>query len=186
MYLREFRQHWSPLIGAALGLGVGSSMAVYTMSLFGPALIEEFGWSRADFALIGMLGLVGLVFIPLAGRLVDFFGARMAALIGFTILPLSFLAFTMMNGEIGVFFAIYVTLHMFGLLTTPIVFCRVVVERFSLARGVALAIVMSAPPLFGALIAPPLGALIDTEGWRAGYYALAALSALGGFVAIFS
>ena len=51
MYLREFRLHLQPLLAACMGMAFGSALNYYTMSLFGPALIEEFGWSRADIAL---------------------------------------------------------------------------------------------------------------------------------------
>ncbi len=184
MYFREFRVHWQPLLAASLGMGLGSALSHYTMSLFGPALLAEFGWSKAQFALIGSIPLINLLFVPFAGRFTDRFGSRLAAMIGFTAIPLGFLAFTLMKGSITVFFAIWVAQHIFGILTTSLVFCRVIVERFDSARGMALSLVMTAPPLFGAIAAPVLGALIDAEGWRAGYFAMAAITATGGLVAI--
>lgn len=184
MYFSEFRVHWQPLLAASLGIGLGSALSHYTMSLFGPALLAEFGWSKAQFALIGSIPLINLLFVPFAGRFTDRFGSRLAATIGFTALPLGFLAFTMMNGSISTFFAIWVVQHIFGILTTSLVFCRVIVERFDSARGIALSLVMTAPPLIGAIAAPVLGALIDAEGWRAGYFVLAALTATGGIIAV--
>ncbi|HEX7856607.1 MAG TPA: MFS transporter [Sphingobium sp.] len=184
MYLKEFGLHWQPLLAASIGIGLGSALSHYTMSLFGPALIAEFGWSRAEFALIGSIPLINLLFVPFAGRFTDRFGARLSAIIGFTALPLGFLAFTQMTGSITQFFAIWVAQHLFGILTTSLVFCRVIVERFDSARGIALSLVMTSPPLLGAIAAPAMGALIDTEGWRAGYYAMAALTGLGGLCAI--
>ncbi|MCE7795549.1 MFS transporter [Sphingobium sufflavum] len=184
MYFSEFRLHWQPLLAASLGLGLGSALGHYTMSLFGPALLAEFGWSKAQFALIGSIPLINLLFVPFAGRFTDRFGSRLAAIIGFTALPLGFLAFTFMQGSIAVFFAIWVVQHIFGILTTSLVFCRVIVERFDSARGIALSLVMTAPPLFGAIAAPLLGALIDAEGWRAGYLAMAAITGAGGLIAI--
>lgn len=184
MYFRELTVNWRPLIASSVGMALGSALSHYTMSLFGPALIEEFGWARSQFALIGTVPLLFLALIPFAGRFTDRFGTRIAAMVGFTALPLGFVAFSMMRGDIVEFFAIYVLQHIFAILTTSMVFCRVIVERFDLARGIALSLVMSAPPLAGAFAAPTLGALIDAEGWRAGYLALAAMSAAGGIVAI--
>jgi predicted MFS family arabinose efflux permease len=89
-----------------------------------------------------------------------------------------------MRGSIIEFFAIYVIQHVFGILTTSLVFCRVVVERFDRARGIALSVLMTGPPLAGAIAAPVLGGLIHTDGWRAGYLALALLSGIGGWLAI--
>jgi MFS family permease len=184
MYLREFRISWSTFLAACLGMGLGSALSHYTSSLFGPPLLEEFGWSKADFALLGTFALVNLVFVPFAGRFVDRFGTRISAMIGFTAVPLGYLAFTQMGGSILEFFAIYVVQHIFGILTTTIVFARMIVEKFDTARGFALSLVLTSAPVFGVISVPLLGGLIEAEGWRAGYVALAAVSAVGGLVAI--
>jgi hypothetical protein len=42
MYKQEFKLHWQPLMEASVGLGLGSALSHYTMSLFGPPLIAEF------------------------------------------------------------------------------------------------------------------------------------------------
>lgn len=184
MYLREFSVNRQAFISACLGMGLGSALSHYTASLFGPPLLAEFGWSRADFALLGSFALVNLIFVPFAGRFVDRFGTRISAMIGFTAMPLGFLAFTQMSGNIFEFFAIWVVQHIFGILTTTVVFCRIIVERFDSARGLALSLVLTAAPTFGVIAVPLLGGLIETEGWRAGYVTLAAFSAVGGIVAI--
>ena len=184
MYFGEIRLNWQPLLAASIGIAMGTALSHYTLSLFGPPMLAEFGWSKAQFALIGSLPLITALLIPFAGRFTDRFGARVAAMVGFTAVPLGFLAFTAMNGNIAEFFAIYVVQHIFGILTTSLVFARVVVERFDLARGIALSILMTGPPLSGAIAAPVLGELIQAEGWRAGYVALALLSGIGGWLAV--
>jgi len=183
-YSSEFRLHWQPLLAASVGIALGAALTHYTMSLFGPSLIAEFGWSKASFALVGSLPLLMLLFVPLAGRFTDRFGTRIAAIVGFIALPLGFVAFALQTGSIVEFFAIWVVQHIFAILTTSMVFCRVVVERFDSARGMALSLVMSAPPLAGAIAAPALGGLIAEEGWRAGYLALAVTTTIGGLLAI--
>lgn len=184
MYLREFRINWQTFLAACLGMGLGSALSHYTASLFGPPLLAEFGWSKADFALLGSFGLVNLFFVPFAGRFVDRFGTRISAAIGFAVLPLGYLAFTRMSGGILEFFAIYVLQHIFGILTTTIVFARMIVEKFDAARGFGLSLVLTAAPIFGMISVPLLGGLIDAQGWRAGYVALAAVSAAGGLISI--
>lgn len=183
-YLGEFRRYWQPLLAASIGLGLGSSLSHYTLGLFGPPLIAEFGWTKADFALVGSLPLALLLLAPLAGRFTDRFGTRIAAIVGFSAMPLGFIAFSMMSGSLIEFFAIWVLQHMLGILTTSMVFCRVIVERFDAARGMALSLVMTAPPLVGAIAAPALGGFIDEHGWRAGYLALAGLTSTGGVLAV--
>jgi MFS family permease len=184
MDFREIRVNWHSLLAAAIGLALGSALNHYMMSLFGPALIKDLGWSKAQFALLGSIPLLLMVFVPLAGRFTDRFGARTAATVGFTVVPLGYLGMSLMTGPIWQFFALYIVQHIFGVLTTTMVFGRVVVERFDSMRGIALSLVISAPPLAGAIAAPLMGQLIAGEGWRAGFLAMAAITTLGGIVAI--
>ncbi len=183
-YFREFRVHWPTLFGACLGLALGSALNQYMLNLFGPALIAEFGWTKSQFALVGTLSLVTLVVVPFAGRFVDRVGARVSALIGFTVVPLAFASYSFMSGEIWQFYAITLVKNMFGILTTSLVFCRVVVERFDAARGIALSVVMSGAPVVGGLAVPLVGEIVDAEGWRTGYRGLAAMSVSGGIGAV--
>ncbi|KHK91622.1 MFS transporter [Novosphingobium malaysiense] len=183
-YFREFRVNWPMLLGAMLGLALGSALNHYMTNLFAPALIAEFGWEKSQFALVGTLGLASMFVVPLWGRFTDRYGARIAAAIGFTVVPLTFFAFSVMSGNIYEFFAITVFQHLFGVLTTTLVFSRVIVQRFDLARGMALSILMSGAPLVGAGVVPLVGEVIDSEGWRTGYRLLGVLSAIGGIAAV--
>jgi MFS family permease len=153
-------------------------------SMFGPAMLADLGWSKADYALIGSLPLATMFLVPFAGAFTDRFGPRIAAIVGFTAVPLGFVAMSFMGGSLIEFFLIYALQHVFGILTTTMVFARVVVERFDSARGIALSVMMSAPPLAGAIAAPLLGEVIDEHGWRAGYMAMAAICSIGGLISI--
>lgn len=183
-YFREFRANWPNLVGAMLGFGLGTAINHYMLNLFGPALIAEFGWSRSQFALVGVLGLAGMALAPVAGHIADRFGARSAAIVGFTVVPAAYLALSMMSGDIYQFYAILLVKNLIGMLTSTMVFSRVVVERFDTARGIAMACLLSAPPLVGAIAAPVIGGIIDAEGWRMAYRTMALLSATGGILAI--
>jgi len=183
-YFHEFRVHWPNLLGAALGLGFGAAINHHLTSLFAPALIADFGWSRSQFALTGMVGLVSMLFTPIAGRITDRFGPRRAAMIGFSVLPAGYFCLSLMTGPIWQYYAILLVNSTLGVLTATMVFTRVVVERFDTARGIALAAMLSSPPLIAALAAPVIGSIIEDEGWRTGYRTLAALAAMGGIAAI--
>jgi MFS family permease len=183
-YFGEFRIHWPNLLGAGLGLGLGSAINHHLTSLFAPSLIADFGWTRAEFALTGMVGLVSMLFTPFAGRITDTLGPRKAAMIGFSVLPAGYFCLSLMTGPIWQYYAILVVNGTLGILTATMVFTRVVVERFDIARGIALAVMLSCPPLIAAFAAPVIGSIIENEGWRTGYRTLAALSATGGIAAI--
>lgn len=183
-YFGEFRVNWRTLLATFIGIATGNTLAHYTMSLFAPELIREFGWSKAQFALVGSLPLITLLVVPFAGRFTDRFGTRLAAGIGFGAMSLGFLALSMMNGNIIEFFAIWLAQHIFGILTTSLVFTRAIVERFDKARGTALSALMMGAPLSGAIAAPLLASLIESNGWRAGFTALAIVSGVGGLVCV--
>lgn len=184
MYLRELRANCRQLLAAMAGMGLGSALSHYTMGLFAPELIAEFGWTKSQFALIGLTSVVALVFGPLVGRFIDRFGARLSAIIGFAALPFSYIAFAVMNGEFVVFFSIVILQSIFAGLAASAVFLRIVVERLDVARGIGLSLTMMAPPLVGGIAVPLLGEVINDSGWRTGYYVLAIVTALGGAFAI--
>ncbi|MGE3693459.1 MAG: MFS transporter [Novosphingobium sp.] len=183
-YLSEFRLNWTNLLGAGLGLAFGSAFNHYMMNLFGPALIAEFGWSKAQFALIGAIGIVGMVCTPIAGRINDVLGPRTAAAIGLSVIPIGFLALSFMTGNIYQFYAIIAIKSAIGIIAATMAMTRVVVERFDKARGIALACLLSCPPLVGTIFAPIIAWMIEAEGWRNAYRFMALVSAMGGISAV--
>lgn len=183
-YKTEFLENWRPLLASSVGMALGLSLNHYVMSLFAPELLKEFGWSRAQFALVGATPFVSIFLIPFAGRLTDRLGARKAAAIGFTAVSLGYLAFSLMNGNFGLFLAIILGQSILGTMTTTMVFARVIVERYDKARGFALSLVMSCAPLGGAIAVPFVGDIIDDHGWRIAYQALALVAALGGIATL--
>ena len=183
-YLSEFKANRRSLAATFIGIGTGSAIGHYTLSLFGPELIREFGWARADYALVGTLQIFTLLATPFAGRFTDRFGVKIAASIGFAAMSLGFLAFSVMSGSLTQFFVIWVAQHIFGVLSTSLVFSRLIVEQFDKARGGALAVLMTGPPLSGAIAAPIIAGVISAEGWRSAFMLLAAISAVGGIICV--
>lgn len=180
----EFKEHWAPLTACTIGIGLGAALTPYTMSIFSPELIRTFGWSKAQFALVGSLPILTLALAPIAGRFTDLVGPRVAAAVGFSAIPLGFIGFSLMRGSLLEFCLIWLLQTAFGILTTSLVFARVIVERFNRSRGLALSALMTGPPLAGALLVPVLAGLIAAYGWRGGYVALAAISGFAGAITI--
>ncbi len=183
-YLTELRANWRPLLAAMIGLGSGYSTTNYVTSIMAPELIEEFGWSKSAFALIGALGLLSTPLFPVVGRLADVLGVRKTALIGIIAGPLAFVALTQMTGDIRTYIAIYIFQGTFFIATTATVYCRVVVQYVERSRGLALAIVASGPAISGAVLAPMLNQYVQASGWRAGYVAVAVFTVAAGIVAL--
>ena len=183
-YLKELKAHMRPLTAATIGIAFGLSINNYTASLFGAHLVEEFGWDRADFAKITVFALVLLPLLPLLGRLTDVKGVRFVAAMGVIGMPLTMVAFANMTGDINLFFAINLAQLICGACLTSTVFNRVVAERFTLARGIAFAIIMSGPPLTGGIAAWALGPVIGEYGWRGGYLFMGGLVFLFGLLSL--
>ena len=181
-YLAELRANWRPLLAATIGLGSGMSLAGTVISTMAPSLISGNGWSKADFAMVGTLGLFSSLVLPIVGRLADVFGVRRTALIGQIALPLSYLAYSRMDGSLSIYIAIFVAQSIICMTTTATVYARLAVQYVVKARGLALAIVASGPALFGIIVGPLLNSYVEAQGWRDGYQALAIFAVVSGIV----
>ncbi|MCJ1260074.1 hypothetical protein MMC24_007914 [Lignoscripta atroalba] len=165
---------------------MAGNVTFYVNSLFAPQLIAEFGWQRSDFALIGLTALAPAIFLPLVGRAVDRLGTRVMATAGVVLLPLIFLALSMIGGDFRLFFLLSVLqVLVISCLMGAIVYTRLIAQRFNRARGVALGIAACSAPLAAIAMGPILGAIIAAGGWRVGYLSLAALAAVVGSAALF-
>ena len=172
----EFRRHWRVLLAAFLGLASALSLNSYILSTFAPYLIAEFEWSRAQWALLGIVQAFTLIGLPVAGRLTDIFGVRRVAAVGALSFPFFLVAIAMMNGNVYVYLAIYIGQTLLGSLTTTTVYARVVAQEFKVHRGLALGIFGCSTPLVAALGAPLITMFVADHGWRAGYLAIAGFS----------
>ena len=177
-YLGELRTNWRPLAAATAGLSAGLSLSAYTNAAMAPQFLRAFGWSRSEFVLTGVIALLTFVFLPFYGRLADLFGVRRVAVIGAVGLPACWVAYSLMSGPIWQYFAINVAVIALGVTTTPAIYSRIVATRFEKARGLALAVAISGPPLLGVISAPALDAINRSYGWRVGCLAIA--FAIGG------
>ena len=147
-------------------------------------MIADLGWSRATFATLGTLSIVPTLCFPFAGRLADVIGVKRTVLIGIIILPFGFLAYSLMTGAIWQYVAIQLAVGILGITTTNSVYSRVAVQYSEKARGLALAIVASGPAVTGIILTRPVNMLIETQGWRTTYHALALFVALAGVITL--
>ncbi|MEO5586258.1 MAG: MFS transporter [Novosphingobium sp.] len=174
----EFRRHWRPLLAASLGMGSALSLNTYILSIFAPYLIEEFGWTRSQWAMLGLVQMAVVLSIPICGRLTDLYGVRRVAAVGAFSFPLFLLAIAAMNGGIGLYLGIYLAQTLICSTTTATVYSRIVAAAYKAHRGLALAIAGSAPPLIGALLSWPMTDFVADHGWRTGYVVVAAICAM--------
>jgi MFS family permease len=158
------------------------SLIGIVISTMAPALISDHGWSQADFAMVGTLGLFSSLTLPFVGRLADVLGVKRTALIGQVAMPLTYLAYSLQDGAIGSYIGIFIFQGIVCMTTTATVYARLAVQYVEKARGLALAIVASGPALFGLIVGPVLNSYVETHGWRSGYEALAIFAVIAGIV----
>lgn len=183
-YFGELRQNARPLAAASLGVGSGLMLMSYITTIFGPYLVKEFGWSRAQFALIGLSMFTTLASLPFIGRLTDRYGVRAAAVIGTIGIPLCLVGYSVMSGNFWVYFLLSCTILTVGSFTSPVVYTRLVAADFVEARGLALTIVTITPAIFGAIAAPVVTGINEQYGWRIGYRVLAGFMLICGVAAL--
>jgi MFS family permease len=181
-YWQELWRERLPLSAAALGTGFSISLNMFIASVFVPAMQAEFGWTGTQISIAGTFGLIGLFTFPLAGRLADRFGSQRVMLGGVAAIPACYLLYSFQSGALWQYFSIQALWWLFAVLWSATVLGRIAAGRLTLARGFGIALLLSAPAATGAIAAPLLSELIESEGWRQGYRILAAVSLVAGLV----
>jgi MFS family permease len=180
----EWRRGWRVVLGTGIASATSASLLYYVFSLFIIPIQTEFGASRGEMATVGSLVALGAIAAPLCGLVIDRFGARpvMAVAMGVTA-ALHLVMATLVDDKVA--FAIAAgAFGVFGVGTGPVAYTRLINAWFDRQRGLALG-VASMGLSIAAVIAPPgLAMLIEAEGWRTGYYALAGLALFAGLPAI--
>jgi len=174
-YLGELRQNIRPLVAASLGSGTSLPLVAYTTTVFAPHLVDEFKWSRSQFALVGLTMLTTLVLLPFIGRFTDRLGVKRMAIAGTALTPLVYIGYYLMQGSFAYFLFLSSAMLAIGSMTSPLVYTRLIAAGFENSRGLALTIVNCTPAALGAIAAPSLNWSIETIGWRASYLLLGAI-----------
>lgn len=169
---REWAADWPLPFLAMLGV-MGSTIFPYVSGLLMEPLTHSFGWTRSQFSFAFLLQvLVGMIAGPFFGRMIDRYGPRRIILAG---IPVAACGLSLL-GLVGQHIWQWWTLVVFQGLTMapvlPVGWMAVVVARFEINRGLALAVALAGVGL-GAAVWPVLGTLVmGTLGWRATFPAL--------------
>jgi nitrate/nitrite transporter NarK len=156
------------VLGAAMALtALGGGLFSYGFSVFFLPIRESLGISAASASLIFALSRAeGAIEGPLAGYLIDRFGARIMLAIGALFMAGGFILLSTADSYLAVLliylFVISVGVNCgFGHASLALVNAW-----FSRRRGFAMAVASAAPALGGAVVAPALGVAVGELGWR--------------------
>ena len=156
------------LVGAAfLAQFIAVGMYSYVLGSFMLPMVDDLGWSRADFTLSRTIGQLVMAFVGVfIGARVDRLGGRPIMLVGATVLSISLVAHSfidtlwmwwVMNGVV-----LTVGCAMVGNLVVNVTLSK----WFVLNRGKAIAFAAMGVSFGGVVITPLSTWLIDTLGWR--------------------
>ena len=157
---------WYVALVAMLTLLVSNGMTITGMTIFDPAILQEFGWSRGDLKLRDLLqlGLSGLM-APFVGGLADRMSVRKLMMAGLMLLSLCIAAYSQMTSLTHLYLinvGIALVLALAGLVLNVLIVSRWFVRK----RGTALGLTLVGTSL-GGIIFPRLGAvLLRTHTWR--------------------
>jgi MFS family permease len=173
---------WRVVLTAAIGLLMGyAPIVVFSFGVFVKSLVKEFHSNRTQISLAFTLANVMFsVSSPLAGRLVDRFGARRVILPASLTFSFLLISFKFISTSLWQLYVIFLALGFIsGFVQGP--YLKVVSNWFDRRRGLALGLTMTGVAI-GAMVMPPIAQrLMSVLGWRSAY---ATLSVLGLVVAI--
>ena len=160
-----------------IGLMVCQSPAVFlSFGVFMKPLGAAFGWERGPMSLGLSFCAIALALVsPLAGSLIDRFGARrvlLPSMIGFGLVIASLY---FLNGSLAQFYVFYIVLGVVGAGANNVSFMRVITAWFGRLRGRALGIASSGVAMGAAVLSFVAQQCISRFGWQAGYLGIAAV-----------
>jgi MFS family permease len=177
---KVFYGYWI-LFACFLFLAIGVGCSQVSFSFFIKPLQENMGWSRTEIMsaltiYILLMGITG----PLAGRLVDRYGARKIIPLGAFLVTAGFIILSQMKG-LGMYYAGYVLIGIGSTGIGPVSLTSVVSRWFIKRRGMAIGIMSMGMGIGGIVFAPLVAVyLIPHLSWSQTYLVLGII--LGGLI----
>ncbi len=173
-------------VAAAALAGNFVCSAPIVTATFGAFLIpvtSEFGWSRSSFAIVlTLVSIIGVVMLPLAGRVADRYGVRRVVLTGNLLFAAAVALLSLAGPRLTDFYLLYAFVAVASAFSSTVLLSRMVSEWFVDRRGLFLGLTAGVGNGLGCAAMPILMlTVIEHGGWRNAYLALALAVALIGF-----
>jgi sugar phosphate permease len=170
---------WSVVAAIALVIGFSGQVFIATgFTILASALVADFAWPAAGVALAATLFLLAQVTAyPVCGRLIDRFGSRLVAALGFTLFGLLLWVASHM-ATLGQFQLAMTALGFVSTMTNPVTYLRTLSMWFVRRRGLAIGLAAGGMSIGATLIPLGMQAVIRRHDWPASLLALAAVHLL--------
>ena len=167
------------ILAAFFAQFIAIGMYSYVLGAFMVPMLDELGWSRADFTLTRSIGQLVMAGVGMyVGTRVDRFGARPIMLVGATVLTIS-LALHALVDSLWLWWLLNgVTLTVGCAMLGNLVVNVTLSKWFVLNRGKAVAWAAMGVSFGGVVITPWITWVIDQQGWREAWLWLAAFCAI--------
>jgi MFS family permease len=174
-------RRWLVLLGCFIGMGLAMpAILMQPMGLFLKSMTAEFGWSRTAFSgVIAIAALCNALIMPIAGYLVDRFGARRIIAIG-TVLGCCSYAALSLAGSYAAFIAIMALAVFTGNLAGYPAFMSLAQRWFDKRLGFALAVASTGLAVGFAGFSYVIARTIATQGWRAAFLSVGVVALVAG------
>jgi len=172
---------WRVVVAAVVGAALSPATLVNVpFGLFIPVLQAEFGWRRPAItaALSMFIGLLVLS-LPIAGRLVDRFGARRIVVPSIAMYGAALASVYWISGSLIHFYVIYGVIAVVGSGAQSLTYIKVLCAWFDRRRGLAIGACMAGYGLGYVFVPMITQFLIHRFGWRFAYLGLGSLAILG-------
>ncbi len=169
---------WWIVVTAAVGMSTGPGQFAFgSLGLFMLPLGEEFGWSRTEISLALTFFTIALALsIPYIGNLVDRFGSRKILLPSFTVFALLLALIPVFADQLWILYLLFVLIGALAAGANALPYLRTISAWFDRHRGLAIGIAMGGSGMGFVYVPPVLQYMIDSHGWRSGYFLLAAVT----------
>ena len=172
-----------PLI-AALGIGCGVTVILITVfNYFVDPMSADLGLSRTQVS--GGLSahtFMLIIGLPVAGLLADRYGSRKVILVSALLYATCFAWIARLGSSTVEFYAAFAAAGLLGAGAGPVSYARVIVQRFTTNRGLALGVALTANGLAALILPSIIRPVVMEQGWRAGFLLLAAIVACAGLI----
>lgn len=176
--LEEWRGGWLTVLVSLLGYAIATTHT-YSLGVFMAPMQTALGWSRAEISAgFFFYSVMSVICSPVAGLLIDRYGVRYVGMAGMAVYCATLALFSTILPLIWMWWLIWLLLAVGGVFVKPTLWATAISRRFSVSRGLALAVMLTGSGISSAAMPVIALWLIDAFGWRMAYLFLGCAAAL--------
>lgn len=172
---KKIHYAWWILVGLAIMVGVAKGGIMNAGGLFLTPVTEDLGMGVGSLSLyFSISAIITMIFLPIAGKMMAKYDIRMLLIVAVILQAGSFAMFGLMNSVWG-WYLFCIPMSIGSIFVCQMAGPVLINNWFKKHNGLAMGIMVASGGLFGAILQPMAGNLIDSQGWRNTYFILGAI-----------